>query len=83
MDANRHKLITAIQQRTALLFIQGESVGDLCYAHNNNDLRDEFKQSFSAQELDFYCRSFAEATVQPPKDATEFWLRVRRGVKEN
>lgn len=83
MDHNREKLIIAIQKNTGLLFIREDSDGNLCYAHNNSELRDDFKQSFNAQDLEKYIRYFGEASVQPPKDATEFWLRVRRGAKEN
>ena len=37
------ELIHQIEEKTGLQFLEEESGGNLCYAQNNSDLREDFK----------------------------------------
>ena len=45
------EIIKRIEQKTALRLVLQEEEGNLCFANNNDDLRDEFKQVFTLLNL--------------------------------
>lgn len=48
------ELVKRIQGKFGLTFVAEEKIGNLCFANNNEELRDEFVQNFSAIDvLDF------------------------------
>jgi len=73
------RLIKEIEQKLGLLYNETDEAGNLCYVNNNEDLQDEFKQSFTAQDLFLFVKSFGENPVEVPNDCTCFWENVRKG----
>lgn len=74
------ELIRQIIETTRLEFVETLEVGNLCFRQNNSDLQDDFKEIFTQVDLNFYLHSFGESEVLAPKDAKEFWERVRSGM---
>ncbi|OJU24500.1 MAG: hypothetical protein BGN92_14535 [Sphingobacteriales bacterium 41-5] len=67
--------IRQLEQKLGLIFIEQEE-GNVCFANKNDELRDEFKQSFTMADVQHYIQSLEikeEEIVPFPKDATEFF----------
>lgn len=88
--------LKAVAENTKLLFDKNPSAGNLCYAFNNEDLRDEYKISFTAVDLLDYLygalqskslhlsEPFKQASkiqIRLPKDNEQFWNIARYGRK--
>lgn len=78
-ENEKSALIQQIEQNTGLVFLEEPVAGNLCYVHNNEDLRDEFKQFFTAKDFGFYQKAFKGETAKAPKDKFDFWLLVEKG----
>lgn len=74
-------LIQEIEQSTGLIFREKPDTGNLCYIHNNEELRSDFKLYFTEEDFYFYMKSFTTQTPQVPKDKSEFWFLVGEGRK--
>lgn len=82
------ELISLIADQLGLLFLNENTQENLCYANNNDDLRDEFKQVFSKIDLCDYIVAdtagsfddFLKSEIILPKDSDEFWTKVRKGA---
>ena len=74
MDPN---LIKQIEQKLGLLFINEESPNNLCFANDNDLLKDEFKTTFTANDL--HCFFKVNINRQIPESLEEFWETVKRG----
>ncbi|MBW7871201.1 MAG: hypothetical protein H3C39_09085 [Flavobacteriia bacterium] len=77
MNPDYSKLIKQIEQRTGLKFQQEIEEGNLCYRNNNEDLRDDFKEVFSTEDLKAYIRYFNGKEIQLPTDNLDFWKKVK------
>ncbi len=73
------ELISQIEEKTGLIFLENESDGNLCYAQNNSDMQDEFKSVFTVFDLKYFIKSFSENPVKIPSDAATFWKLVTKG----
>lgn len=80
MNSNQKSLIKAIESSTGLTFLHDRSYGNLCFANNNEELRDEFKSSFDLSDLKFYMKAFeSDDKVKPPLNSKDFWEKVNLG----
>jgi len=77
MKSDYSKLIEQIEQRTGLKFQPEIEEGNLCYRNNNEDLRDDFKEVFSNEDLKAYIRFFNGKEIQLPIDNFDFWKKVK------
>lgn len=93
----RRTFIPTVETNTYLQFVPIKENGNLCFATNNQDLRDEFKQVFHPIDLLNYIYAFLTSDayeekgesyrkidfsgILPPTDNTEFWKLVRIGEK--
>lgn len=77
MNADYSKLIEQIERRTGLKFQQEIEEGNLCYRNNNEDLRDDFKEVFSTEDLKSYIRFFNGNEIQLPTNNLDFWKKVK------
>ncbi|MGB3453407.1 MAG: hypothetical protein WBA59_06235 [Moheibacter sp.] len=77
MNPDYSKLIEQIEQRTGLKFQQEIEEGNLCYRNNNEDLRDDFKEVFSTEDLKAYIRFFNGNEIQLPTNNLDFWKKVK------
>lgn len=89
------KITTLFQKSTGLLYEGENKPGNVCFANNNEDMRDEFKQVFSTMDILYYVYGiltskdnggkFLHVTEQNPfrisypKDAENFWQIVSKG----
>lgn len=90
-------IIGELSKRTGLTFIDERVDGNVCFANNNEELRDAFKQTFAPIDiLDYiyavlhspiyrdYYTDFSKIEAPKvffPKDADLFWQLVRLGEK--
>ncbi|HIX55158.1 MAG TPA: hypothetical protein H9853_09030 [Candidatus Sphingobacterium stercoripullorum] len=89
-------VLKAISENIKLLFDKNPTAGNLCYAFNNEDLRDEYKISFTAVDLLDYLygalhnkslhlfepqEHASNIKIRLPKDNEQFWNIVRYGRK--
>ncbi len=79
--------------RLGLAFVSEQSNGNVCFANNNSELRDEFKQVFSASDILDYTYAIMHSSVYQerysevsalqeipyPNDADIFWALVSLG----
>lgn len=77
MNPDFLKLIEQIEQRTGLKFQAEIEDGNLCYRNNNEDLRDDFKEVFSNEDLKAYIRFFNGKEIQLPTNNLDFWKKVK------
>lgn len=77
MNPDYSKLIEQIEQATGLKFQQEIEEGNLCYRNNNEDLRDDFKEVFSIEDLNAYIRFFNGNEIQIPTDNLDFWKKAK------
>ncbi len=87
--------ISEFEKRLDIEFISEKTSGNLCFADNNDEIRDDFKQVFTSIDLSNYF--YAVLHSQPyreqfeqsaaidfshipfPKDAETFWKWVKSG----
>ncbi|MGB6084638.1 hypothetical protein [Moheibacter sp.] len=72
-------LIRQIEKNTGLEFLEKEMDGNLCFAQNNFDLRDEFKSGFSFSDFIYFLKNFSEKSLIIPSEAATFWELVEKG----
>jgi len=75
------ELIRKLEQSLGLVFLEEPPGGNLCYSHSNNDLRDEFREFFSAMDFQHFLKSFEGRVVEVPEDRSDFWRAVAEGRK--
>lgn len=91
------EIIEEITKKTGLTFVPENENGSVCFANNNDELRDEFKQVFTIKELLYYIYGMLYSTnynenyddffeidflkIPFPKEATTFWEFVNLGMK--
>lgn len=91
----KEQIVQKISDQTGLLYAGKNQPGNVCFANNNEDLRDEFKQVFSTMDLLEYVfgclkalRVQESASAKPlnsaipipyPQNAENFWELVNRG----
>ncbi len=75
--------IRQLEKRLAATFLKDPEEGNLCFANNNAEIRDDFKQVFTLRDVGDYFASLDDNTVlNPPplpKTAAEFWAKVQKG----
>ena len=89
------EVISGFEKILGLKFVAGKTSSNLCFADNNNEIRDDFKQVFTSIDLTNYF--YAVLHSQPyreqfeqsaaidfshipfPKDAETFWKWVKSG----
>lgn len=81
------KIIREIEQRTGLQYQNVDDSGEVCFAHINTELRNEYKLIFNKQDiLDYACMQInsqntdintdiSEILLPYPNSADEFWER--------
>lgn len=72
------KLIKEIEEKFGFVFLEKITDGNLCYINSNAVLRDEFKRSFTHQDLCFFMKSFGLNKIQIPESEMEFWASVKK-----
>lgn len=70
-------LIKQIEQKLGLLFIYEKSPSNLCFANDNDSLKDEFKTTFNSRDLYHFLK--INTNQQIPESSEEFWEIVKRG----
>ncbi len=84
-EKNFENLAHKISKTLNLRFTLENSPGRVCFAENNQELRDEFKQVFNTEDLMHFIAGqigntdSSEKTIEIPKDAEDFWYYVRKG----
>jgi hypothetical protein len=89
------EIIKEIEKRLGLTFTPEPESGNLCFIHNNDELRDEFKQTFAPIDLLDYIYAVLHSPnyrekykeflkidfprVPYPEDADMFWKLVKLG----
>ncbi len=73
------ELIRQIEEKTGLEFLNEEQNGNLCFAQNNFDLRDEFKSGFSFSDFNYFLKNFSKKSLIIPSEAATFWELVEKG----
>jgi len=79
LSENKKEIIRKIEINTGLQFRENLVEGNLCFAQNNSDLREDFKSGFSLEEFQFFLASFSGKEVEIPEDSENFWKRVEKG----
>lgn len=84
-------VVAEIEKSTGLLFLGKMEDGNVCFANNNDDLRDEFKQVFSPGEVLNYIygvlnspeyhhgNEFTNPEIPYPENAEIFWNYAASG----
>ena len=88
-------LVKQIEKDLGLTFVTEKEEGNLCFINNNDDLRDEFKQTFAPIDLLDYIYAVLHSPsyrekykeflkidflrVPYPQDAVKFWQLVKLG----
>jgi len=84
------QITSGVEKATGLLYAGNNQPGNVCFANNNEDLRDEFKLVFSTSDLIHYilgvlktsAKPIAEYKIPYPVNAENFWKLVRLGNAE-
>lgn len=76
------EIIREIEHKLKLLFTEESQNGNVCYAYTNEEMRDDFKLSFTRRDLTNFLRSFDGNEIIIPSDTDVFWKRVRAGEKQ-
>lgn len=94
-SAPDRQTIRPIEDRLSLSFLEDHRPGNVCFASNNEELRDEYKQVFSGLEFCDYVvgqllvwstdrqievDALLQAPIPYPADAGQFWESVRSGA---
>lgn len=64
--------------KLGLTYIDENKEGNLCFVNNNSELRDEFKQNFTRQDVLHYINATkqVDGEIKLPATAEEFWEKV-------
>lgn len=97
MFHSNRKVIKQIEESLGLDFTPKKIKGNLCFANNNEELRDDFKSTFTPTDLlnfiyavlhsPIYGKKYEELlqldfpSVPFPKDAATFWQLTKLGAK--
>ena len=73
------ELIRKIEEKTGLIFLENDSEGNLCYAQNNQDLQNEFKNGFTFSDFNYFLKNFSKKSLIIPSEAATFWELVEKG----
>ena len=76
-----NELIEQLEKKLGLNFIEKEG-GNLCMANRNSELRQEFKQSFTLDDIQFYIKAVQQkngAALPLPENETIFLTLVKKG----
>jgi len=84
-----HKIIADFERILQLQFIEKTTVGNVCFASQNSELQDDFKQVFTQKDLlDYFYAVISLPGYQQlklekyyPKNTNEFWNLVREAEK--
>ena len=77
-------ILRQFEQRLRLSFIQQEYVGQVCFANQNKDLQDAYKQVFYLSDLLAYiqaCSTSDTDLIPYPTDPLQFWHIVKSSNK--
>lgn len=55
----------------------------LCFRSQNSELRDDFKEVFTVEDIRFYQLAFAFDSLILPKNSHEFWEKVKLGKNKH
>ncbi|MFA7446472.1 MAG: hypothetical protein WCY89_11030 [Flavobacteriaceae bacterium] len=83
------KIITDLEKILKLQFVSKTQPGNTCFAEQNSELQDDFKQVFTQIDvLDYFyaivhSSEFQETEIEKnyPKTTREFWNSVQKGEK--
>lgn len=75
----KSNLIHEIELKLSLQFLDESISGNLCFVNNNDELQNEFKQSFTEQDFYHFLNSFENKEICVPSDALTFWQLVEKG----
>ena len=73
-------IVTQFEQQLGLSFIEQEQTGRVCFANQNKDLQDAYKQVFYTADLLAYVQAFSTAEtdhIPYPTDPLQFWKIVK------
>ncbi|HLV23879.1 MAG TPA: hypothetical protein VKY36_03775 [Moheibacter sp.] len=76
---NELNIIHEIEQKTGLEFQKEVNSGSLCFVNNNEDIRDEFKLTFTEKDFLDFLNFFKNDEIKIPEDALTFWELVKKG----
>lgn len=79
---NKEEIIREIESRLGLTYLEEPTEGNTCFAYENSEIRDDFKLSFTPEDLEKFLKSFKGKEIEIPSDTDEFWKRVRQGEKQ-
>ena len=79
MKTLEQAVIQKIEQELGLQFMEDAGNSNLCYRYNNADLADDFKETFTENDIECFISSFDREELQIPKDRMKFWKRVQMG----
>jgi len=79
LSQNELNIIREIEQKTGLEFQKKSNSGNLCFVNNNDDLRDEFKLTFTEKDFHYFLNSFGADEIQIPENPLVFWELVKKG----
>ena len=69
-------LIRKLEQSTGLLYVEKPIESSVCFARQNNNLRDDYKEIFTHEDIVNFLKS-SPGTDMP--DCTTFWKQVAIG----
>lgn len=75
-------LIQQIEQKLGLQFLKETNSRNLCFVNNNDELQNEFKQSFTEQDFYHFLNYFENQAINIPDDALTFWQLVKKGKQK-
>ncbi len=77
-------IVQNIEQRTGLRYQNRMSGGEVCFAHLNAELRNEYKQTFTKQDiLDYvYHQLNSQKLTKETKDISDIFLSYPRNADE-
>ncbi len=70
------KLIHRLEKSTGMLFVDHPTNSSVCFANQNSDLRDEYKDIFTQDDIVNFLKSCPETDTP---DSTTFWQQVAIG----
>lgn len=73
-------LISSLEQKLGLIYISEAEEGNVCFANNNAELRDEFKRVFTRRDVLSYIKAMKEenGNIPLPESEKEFWDIIGR-----
>lgn len=79
MKTLEEAVIQKVEQELGLQFLADSANANLCYRNTNSDLRDEFKETFTENDIECFISSFNFEELMIPDDRLKFWERVQKG----